>query len=99
MQRMIHELKAPLQVIEHAAVLICLPDLNLEGCLDVDRETQVVSDVSGSLSVTKDSRALVEEFVHDAVLGRLFHVLEGVLGKARDESSGPGLMIASYLND
>ncbi|PPQ88727.1 hypothetical protein CVT26_000407 [Gymnopilus dilepis] len=59
MQWMIHELKTPLQVIEHAAVLICLPDLNLEGCLDVDRETQVVSGVSGSLSVTKDSRALL----------------------------------------
>lgn len=47
----------------------------------------------------KDSRALVEELVHDAVLGRLFQVLEGVLDKAHDESGEPGLMISPYLND
>ncbi|PPQ67433.1 hypothetical protein CVT26_007227 [Gymnopilus dilepis] len=59
MQWIVQELKAPLRVTEHATVLIRLPDLDLEDCLDVDREIQLVSDVSGSLSVTKDSRGSV----------------------------------------
>lgn len=46
MQWVIQNLEVPLQVAERATILIRLPDLKPEDCLHLDREIQLVSDVS-----------------------------------------------------